>query len=194
MNEGSSSTLRVAIVVPAKKLLCLGGLLWMQRYGALQVASVVREAGYPVQLFNEELGTRVSVEQLAQSFDVIGFSCKTSALSRAEELAEAIMNDAARRGREVVTVLGGEHISVGGDNLAHNIVQSEIAASHYFEMVEEVEAPFYTEDNGCVELQEELVLRRYQEKLELLKGANKANILYPLDSCGGSCEVCEMPF
>jgi hypothetical protein len=194
MNEGSSSTLRVAIVVPAKKLLCLGGLLWMQRYGALQVASLVREAGYPVQLFNEELGTRVSVEQLAQSFDVIGFSCKTSALSRAEELAEAIKNDAARRGREVVTVLGGEHISMGGDNLAHSIVQSEIAAPHYFEMGEEVEAPFYTEDNGCVELQEELLLRRYQEKQEFLKGANKANILYPLDSRGGSSEVCEVPF
>ena len=116
MNEGSSPKLRVAIVVPAKKFLCLGGLLWTQRYGALQVASVVRDAGYAVQLFNEELGLRVTAEQLAQSFDVVGFSCKSSALTRAEELAEAIKKKAKERGCRVVTVLGGEHISMAGDS------------------------------------------------------------------------------
>ena len=116
MNESSSSKLRVAIVVPAKKLPSLGGLLWTQRYGPLQVASVVRDAGYAVQLFNEELGLRVTAEQLAQSFDVVGFSCKSSAVTRAEELAEAIKIEAKERGRRVVTVLGGEHVSMGGDS------------------------------------------------------------------------------
>jgi anaerobic magnesium-protoporphyrin IX monomethyl ester cyclase len=116
MYEGSSPKLRVAIVIPAKKLLCLGGLLWMQRYGALQVASVVRNAGYAVRLFNEELGMRVSAERLAQEFDVVGFSCKSSALTRAEELAEVIKEEALELGREVITILGGEHISMGGDS------------------------------------------------------------------------------
>jgi radical SAM superfamily enzyme YgiQ (UPF0313 family) len=116
MNEGSSPRLRVAIVVPAKKLICLGGLLWMQRYGALQVASVVRDAGYPVRLLNEELGTRIDAADLARSFDVVGFSCKSSALTRAEELAEALKTEATKRGRNVITVLGGEHISMGGDS------------------------------------------------------------------------------
>jgi radical SAM superfamily enzyme YgiQ (UPF0313 family) len=115
MNKGSFPKLCVAIVVPAKRLVCLGGLLWTQRYGPLQVASVVRDAGYFVQLFNEELGLRVSAQELAQKFDVVGFSCKTSAISRAEKLAEAIKGEAGKLGRHVVTVLGGEHISIGGD-------------------------------------------------------------------------------
>jgi radical SAM superfamily enzyme YgiQ (UPF0313 family) len=116
MNQGSFFKLRVAIVVPAKKFLSLGGLLWTQRYGPLQVASVVRDAGYVVRLFNEELGLRVSAEQLAQEFDVVGFSCKSSALTRAEELAEAVKSVAKEQGRRVVTVLGGEHVSMGGDS------------------------------------------------------------------------------
>jgi hypothetical protein len=82
--------LRVAIVVPAKKFLCLGGLLWSQRYGPLQVASVARDAGHFVRVFNEELGVRISAEDLARHFDVVGFSAKTSALTRAEELARDI--------------------------------------------------------------------------------------------------------
>ena len=116
MNQGSPSKLRVAIVIPAKRFLCLGGLLWTQRYGALQVASVVRDAGYEARLFNEELGFRVTGEQLAQDFDVVGFSCKSSALTRAEELAEAVKKEAGKRGRSVVTVLGGEHVSMLGDS------------------------------------------------------------------------------
>lgn len=116
MNQGSFSKLRVAIVVPAKKFQSLGGLLWTQRYGPLQVASVVRDAGYMVRLFNEELGLRVSAEQLAQEFDVVGFSCKSSALTRAEELAEVVKSVALEQGRRVVTVLGGEHVSMGGDS------------------------------------------------------------------------------
>jgi hypothetical protein len=81
-----------------------------------------------------------------------------------------------------------------GNNLAQDIVQREIAASRYFEMVEEVEAPFYTKNNGCVELQEELLLRRYQERRGSVKDANRADPLHPLDFPGGSCEVSEVPF
>lgn len=107
--------LRVAIVVPAKKFLCLGGLLWSQRYGPLQVASVARDAGHFVRVFNEELGVRISAEDLGRHFDVVGFSAKTSALTRAEELARDIKNESRRLGRDVITVLGGEHVSMGGD-------------------------------------------------------------------------------
>ena len=107
--------LRVAIVVPAKTFYCLAGSLWAQRYGPLQVASIVRQAGYFVRLFNEELGLQVSVEELAQHFDVVGFSCKSASITRAEGLASAIKSEAEKLGRHVVTVLGGEHVSVGGD-------------------------------------------------------------------------------
>jgi hypothetical protein len=60
-----------------------------------------------------------------------------------------------------------------GNDLARRMVQSEIAASDYFEMVEEEEAPFYAGGNGSEELQEELLLRSYQEKRERDKGTNK---------------------
>ena len=116
MIGGLSPRLRVAIVVPAKKFFCLAGALWTQRYGPLQVASVTRQAGYFVRLFNEELGLRVSAHELAQEFDVVGFSCKSAAITRAEELAGAVKMEAEKLGRQVVTVLGGEHISVGGDS------------------------------------------------------------------------------
>jgi radical SAM superfamily enzyme YgiQ (UPF0313 family) len=116
MNEDLSPQLRVAIVVPAKKFFCLAGALWTQRYGPLQVASVTRQAGYFVRLFNEELGHRVSSRELAQEFDVVGFSCKSAAITRAEEIAGAVKMEASKLGRQVVTVLGDEHISVGGDS------------------------------------------------------------------------------
>ncbi|HVO67027.1 MAG TPA: radical SAM protein [Syntrophales bacterium] len=116
MNKDFFPKPRVAIVVPAKHLFCLAGVLWTQRYGPLQVASITRQAGYFVRLFNEELGLRVSPQELAQEFDVVGFSSKTSAITRAEELAQAIKREAEKLGRHVVTVLGGEHISMGGDN------------------------------------------------------------------------------
>ncbi len=116
MNEVLRPSLRVAIVVPAKKFFCLAGALWTQRYGPLQVASVTSQAGYSVRLFNEELGLRVSPEELAADFDVVGFSCKSAAITRAEEIAEAVKREAAKLRRQVVTVLGGEHISVGGDS------------------------------------------------------------------------------
>ena len=116
MNKDSLPKLRVAIVVPAKKFFCLAGALWTQRYGPLQVASVIWQAGYFVRLFNEELGLRVSPQELAKEFDVVGFSCKTSSITRAEELAQTIKRESEKLGRHVVTVLGGEHISMGGDS------------------------------------------------------------------------------
>lgn len=119
MRTDHSLQLRVAIVVPAKKFLCLGELLWIQRYGPLQVASVVQEAGFFVRLFNEELGTPVPEAELASDYDVIGFSCKSSAITRAEEIAERIKKEAQRRNRCVTTVLGGEHASMcAGQRLA----------------------------------------------------------------------------
>lgn len=116
MSETHSRYLRVAIVVPAKKFLFTADFGWMQRYGSLQVASVIKQAGYFVRLFNEELGLRVDPEDLARQFDVVGFSSKTSAISRAEELAGDIKLEAEKLGRHVVTVLGGEHISLGGES------------------------------------------------------------------------------
>jgi radical SAM superfamily enzyme YgiQ (UPF0313 family) len=107
--------LRVAIVVPAKTFVCLAGSLWAQRYGPLQVATIAQQAGYFVRLFNEELGLTVSAGELARHFDVVGFSCKSASITRAEALARAIKSEAEKRGRHVVTVLGGEHVSVGGD-------------------------------------------------------------------------------
>jgi len=118
MDKDSFPKCRVAIVVPAKKFFCLAGALWTQRYGPLQVASVTSQAGYFVKLFNEELGLRVSPIELAREFDVIGFSCKSAAITRAEEIAGAVKMEAGNLGRHVVTVLGGEHISVGGDSRA----------------------------------------------------------------------------
>jgi len=53
-----------------------------------------------------------------------------------------------------------------GNNLAQRRVQSEIAASNYFEMVQEVEAPFYLNSSGRETLREELLLRRYQKRQE----------------------------
>jgi radical SAM superfamily enzyme YgiQ (UPF0313 family) len=91
-------------------------VLWTQRYGPLQVASVTRQAGYFVRLFNEELGLRVSPPELAQEFDVVGFSSKSAAITRAEEIAGAVKKEAEKLGRQVVTVLGGEHISLGGES------------------------------------------------------------------------------
>jgi hypothetical protein len=116
IRANSIRRLRVAIIMPDNKFFYFAGSIWMQRYGPLQVASVASRAGYDVSLFNEELGVRSSPERLARDFDVIGFSCKSSAVTRAEELAGAVRNEAKRLGRTVVTVLGGEHISLGGDS------------------------------------------------------------------------------
>jgi radical SAM superfamily enzyme YgiQ (UPF0313 family) len=103
---------RIAIIVPRKKMRCLGSLLWMQRYGPLQVAGTAQQAGYAVRLFNEEIGPDVSAREIASNFDVVGFSSKSSALSRAEHLARQIRTEAGLLGRQVILVLGGEHASM----------------------------------------------------------------------------------
>jgi radical SAM superfamily enzyme YgiQ (UPF0313 family) len=115
MGPDANRKLRVAVVVPAKKLHCLASPVWVQRYGPLQVASAAAGAGYPVRLFNEELGPMVAAASLAREFDVVGFSCKSSALTRAEDIAGEVKAEASRTGRNVVTVLGGEHVSMEGD-------------------------------------------------------------------------------
>jgi len=67
----------------------------------------MQQAGYFVRLFNEELGFKVSAEELARHFDVVGFSCKSASVTRAEALARAIKSEAEKLGRHVVTVLEG---------------------------------------------------------------------------------------
>ena len=104
--------LRIALVIPKKRFLCLGGILWIQRYGPLQVASVIKDSGYDICVINEELGFVAHPSELAAEFDVIGFSAKTSAITRAEELATQTKFEAAKIGRTVLTVLGGEHVSM----------------------------------------------------------------------------------
>lgn len=115
METGPSSSQRIAIVVPAKRLQFLAGLLWIQRYGPLQVASCLKDAGYRVQLFNEELGARVTAGELAAEYDIVGFSSKTCAMSRATQLACGVKSEAVRLGRSVTTILGGEHACMCGD-------------------------------------------------------------------------------
>ena len=110
--------LKVALIVPAKKFRCLGSMLWIQRYGPLQVASVTHEAGHFVRLFNEEIGNHLYPEKIARSFDVVGFSAKTSAVTRAEKLAEKIKSEARRLNRQIVTILGGEHASMANGSRA----------------------------------------------------------------------------
>jgi radical SAM superfamily enzyme YgiQ (UPF0313 family) len=104
--------LRIALVIPKKRFLCLGGILWIQRYGPLQVASVIKDSGYEISVINEELGLVAHPSELAAKFDVIGFSAKTSAMTRAEELATQTKFEAEKIGRRVFTVLGGEHASM----------------------------------------------------------------------------------
>jgi radical SAM superfamily enzyme YgiQ (UPF0313 family) len=67
-----------------------------------------------------------------------------------------------------------------GNNLAQRRVQSEIAASKYFEMVQEVETPFYLNSNGKETLREELLLRRYQKRQERRTLINDRQALNPL--------------
>ena len=102
-----TSPLKVAVIVPAKRLRCLGSFLWVQRYGPLQVVQVAKEAGYDVKLFNEEIGCTLSPQTIAAHFDVVGVSAKTCAISRAETLARQIKAAAKQASRRIVFVLGG---------------------------------------------------------------------------------------
>ncbi len=105
-------TPRVAIIVPAKRLKSLGAALWIQRYGPMQVAQVIRDAGYFVRVYNEELGYRVVPREIAHNFDVVGVSAKTCAITRAEAIVRAIKAEARKSNRRVLAVLGGEHASM----------------------------------------------------------------------------------
>jgi hypothetical protein len=52
-----------------------------------------------------------------------------------------------------------------GNNLVQRMVVKEVAASKYLDMVQEVEGEFYFEHNRKEQLQEDLLLRRYQERV-----------------------------
>ena len=51
-----------------------------------------------------------------------------------------------------------------GNNLVQRMVQKEIAASKYLEMIQEVEGEFYLERDGSEQLQEYRLLKRYQAR------------------------------
>jgi hypothetical protein len=53
-----------------------------------------------------------------------------------------------------------------GNNLAQRMVQKEIAASKYLEMIQEVEGEFYLERDGSEQLQEYRLLKRYQARAQ----------------------------
>ena len=116
MQNSHSQQLKVALIVPAKKFRCLGGMLWTQRYGPLQVATVVHEAGHFVQVYNEEIGNKVYPQEIALNYDVVGISSKTSAITRAEEIAQQIKIAAKQFNRNIIMVLGGEHASMSNGN------------------------------------------------------------------------------
>ncbi len=105
-------TPRVAIIVPSKRLKCLGAALWIQRYGPMQVAQVIRDAGYFVRVYNEEIGRPVDPRQIALNFDVVGVSAKTCAITRAEAIVRAVKTEARQANRRILAVLGGEHASM----------------------------------------------------------------------------------
>jgi hypothetical protein len=53
-----------------------------------------------------------------------------------------------------------------GNNLVQWMVQKEIAASKYLEMIQEVEGEFYLERDGSEQLQEYRLLKRYQARAQ----------------------------
>ena len=53
-----------------------------------------------------------------------------------------------------------------GNNLVQRMVQKEIAASKYLEMIQEVEGEFYLERDGSEQLQEDRLLKRYQARAQ----------------------------
>jgi hypothetical protein len=53
-----------------------------------------------------------------------------------------------------------------GNNMVQRMVQKEIAASKYLEMIQEVEGEFYLERDGSEQLQEYRLLKRYQARAQ----------------------------
>jgi hypothetical protein len=59
-----------------------------------------------------------------------------------------------------------------GNNFVQRKVVKEVAASGYLEMIEEVEGGFYIESCEGEQLREDLLLRRYEERVSARKGTN----------------------
>jgi radical SAM superfamily enzyme YgiQ (UPF0313 family) len=64
-----------------------------------------------------------------------------------------------------------------GNHLAQKMVLKEITASKYLDMVQEVEEEFYIKSNDRELLQEDLLLRRYQERKRVRKSINESGNL-----------------
>jgi hypothetical protein len=71
-----------------------------------------------------------------------------------------------------------------GNHLAHRMMVKEIITSKYFEMVQNLEEEFYVEGNGHKYLHEELLLRRYREKIR-----TKSNEIQALETFEYGCDV-----
>jgi hypothetical protein len=59
-----------------------------------------------------------------------------------------------------------------GNNFVQRKVIKEVAASRYLEMIEKVEGEFYVEGDGKEQLQEDALLRRYEERASKREGRN----------------------
>src|ERR1041385_7720529 len=80
-------------------------------FGMLVMAAVARQRGYDVAIFDAkgsgETAAHVAAQIRAFAPDVVGFSATTISVTNAARIAELLKQD----DREVVTVVGGPHVS-----------------------------------------------------------------------------------
>jgi len=59
-----------------------------------------------------------------------------------------------------------------GNNIVQRIIVKEVVASKYLAMIEDVEGEFYVERDGKEQLREDLLLKRYEERVTAREGTN----------------------
>jgi len=85
--------------------------------GPVYLATIARDAGYDVSVFNENItGRAISPDELA-SVDILCLSCITATVTRGKEIAKEYKSIRESHGLESRTVIGGIHASMIPDDV-----------------------------------------------------------------------------
>ncbi len=106
----------ISIIVPKPVYPGPGNLQVYPRYGPTIIATVLKQHGFNVQLYDESILDKIPLEDIALNSDVIGFSAKTGSIQKVKKYISQIRTIANSENKELIIILGGEHASMAPEH------------------------------------------------------------------------------
>lgn len=106
----------ISIIVSTPVIPGPGNLLKFPRYGPTVIATILRNAGYQVKLYDESIQSLPDIRLIVKESDLILFSAKTGAISKVQKIIGQIKRYQGLYNKTIMIILGGEHASMAPEH------------------------------------------------------------------------------